>query len=86
MKTSKINEKILKATGNKQLVTYMRTPIILSANFSADFAGQKGVAQYIQSIEREKSTKRNKVIYTARLSFRIVVQIKSFPDKRIHHH
>ena len=40
----KDKEKILKAAGEKKQVTYKGTPIRLSADFSAETAGQKGVA------------------------------------------
>ena len=40
----KDKEKILKAAREKKQITYKGTPIRLSANFSAETAGQKGVA------------------------------------------
>ena len=40
----KDKEKILKAAREKKQVTYKGTPIRLSADFSAETAGQKGVA------------------------------------------
>ena len=43
----KDKERILKAAREKQQVTYKGTPIRLSADFSAETAGQKGAAQYI---------------------------------------
>ena len=43
----KDKERVLKATREKQQITYKGTPIRLSADFSAETAGQKGVAQYI---------------------------------------
>ena len=42
----KFKEKILKATREKQKITYKGIPIRLSADFSAETAGQKGVAGY----------------------------------------
>ena len=49
IKLTKIKDKgkILKATREKQQITYKGTPIRLSADLSAETAGQKGVAQYI---------------------------------------
>ena len=46
IKLSKIKykEKILKAAREKQQITYKVTPIRLSADFSAEIAGQKGMA------------------------------------------
>ena len=40
----KDEEKILKATRGKQQITYKGIPIRLSADFSAETAGHKGVA------------------------------------------
>ena len=44
---TKIKERLLKAAREKQQITYKGTPISLSADFSAETEGQKGVAQYI---------------------------------------
>ena len=52
-------ERILKAARKKQLVMHNGTPIRLSADFSAETAGQKGVAQYIQSAKRKKIPTKN---------------------------
>ena len=43
----KDKERLLKAARGKQQVTYKETPIRLSADFSRNSAGQKGVARYI---------------------------------------
>ena len=50
----------------------------ISKFFSRNF-GQKGVIQHIQSAERKKLPTKNSVL--TKLSFRIEVEIKSFPDK-----
>ena len=56
----KNQQRILKAARKKHLVMYKGTPIRLSADFfRRNFAGQKGVAQYIQSDERKKPTTKN---------------------------
>ena len=53
-------EKILKATREKQQITYKGIPIRLLADFfSRNSAGQKQVTQYISSDEREKSAIKN---------------------------
>ena len=44
---SKHKERILKAAREKQKVTYKGNPICLTANLSAETAGQKGMAGYI---------------------------------------
>ena len=49
----------IKAARGKQQVIYKGTPIRLIADFGRNSAGQKGVAQYILSDEREKSTTKN---------------------------
>ena len=41
-----LNVNVLKATREKQKITYKGIPIRLSADFSAETAGQKGVAGY----------------------------------------
>ena len=43
----KYKEKILKATREKQQITYKGNPVRLSADFLAETVGQKGVARYI---------------------------------------
>ena len=56
----KDKEKVLRATREKQQITYKGIPIRLSADvFSRNSAGKKGVAQYISSDEREISTTKN---------------------------
>ena len=52
---TKHKERTLKAARNKQQV-YKGNPICLTADFSRNYAGQKGMAGYILSTEREKST------------------------------
>ena len=44
---TKYKERILKAAREKQHVTYKGNPIRLTANLSAETAGQKGMAGYI---------------------------------------
>ena len=55
---TKHKERILKAAREKQQVTYKGNPIHLTADLPQKPAGQKGMAGYIQSTEREKSTTR----------------------------
>ena len=66
-------EKILKTAREKQQITYKEIPITLSADFSAETAGQKGVAQYISSDEREKPTVKNTLPNKAVIHFLIVL-------------
>ena len=44
---TKHKERILKAAREKQQVTYKGNPICLTADLSAETAGQKGMAGYI---------------------------------------
>ena len=55
-----VKERILKAMREKQLVAYKeKPPKTISTFFIRNFAGQKGVKQYIQSTERKKLPKKN---------------------------
>ena len=49
----KATERILKAAKEKKLVIYRGIPISLSADFSKETAGQKGLARNIQSHEKQ---------------------------------
>ena len=56
---------------------------IFSWFLSRNFTGQKGFTQNIQSNEKQRLffVLKQRVLYTAKLSFRIKGGIKSFPDK-----
>ena len=54
----KNKEKILKATREKETVTYKGVPIGLSAAFSRDLAGKKGLERRIPSQERQGPTSK----------------------------
>ena len=82
MSTSKDDEKILKASREKQFVTCNGTLIRLPEDFfSTNFAGQKGVAQYIQSAEKKslptKITVSGKIIIQNRIGNRVSKKSKS---------
>ena len=49
----KQKERILEAAREKETVTYKGVPIGLSADFSRDLAGKKGLERSIQSHERQ---------------------------------
>lgn len=53
----------------------------MSRFFRRNFAGEKGVAQYIQSTERKKKFQSG-IFCLANLSFRIKREIKSFTEKQ----
>ena len=54
----KDKERILKAARGKDTVTYKGLPIRLSADFSRDLTGKKGLARSIPSHERQGSTSK----------------------------
>ena len=51
---TKVRERILKATREKQQMTYKGIPIKVPADFSAQTEGQKNVHDVLKSDEREK--------------------------------
>ena len=57
-----------------------KTDQVCSRPIHRNLAGQKGVAGYIQCVESENMQPR--ILYPARLSFKIEGEIKSFPDKQ----
>ena len=64
MSTIKDEEKILQASREKQFVTCNGTLIRLPEDFfSTNFAGQKGVAQYIQSAEKKKPSNQDHCVW-----------------------
>ena len=54
----KQKERILEAPREKDTVTYKGVPIRLSADFSRDLTGKKGLARSIPSHERQGSTSK----------------------------
>ena len=77
----KIKEKvtILKATTEKETVTYKRVPIRLSADFSKVTLPRRGWKEVFQVMEGKSLHPR--FLYPAKLSFRMEGKIKSFLDK-----
>ena len=59
------------------MVTFKGIPIRLSADFSKETAGKKRLARSIQSDEKQ----RPRLLYPAKLSFKMEGEIKCFPDK-----
>ena len=76
----KDKERILKAARGKERVTYTGVPIRLSADFSQEILqarrGWKEVFEVIKSKDLHP-----RLLYPAKLSFRMEEQIKCFPDK-----
>ena len=78
---TKHKEKILKAAMEKQQVTYKGNPICLTAAFSAETLQARRECQYIFKVLKGKSLQQ-KLLYPARISFKIDGEIKSFSDKQ----
>ena len=78
---TKHNEKILKATREKQQVTYTGNPICLTADLSAETLQARSEWQYIFKILKGKNLQPI-LLYPARISFKIDGEIKSFSDKQ----
>ena len=75
----KDKERILKASREKETATYEGVPMTLTAHFSRNPAGKQGMERSIQSHERQGPHPR--LLYPTKLSFKMEVQIKCFPQK-----
>ena len=76
----KDKERILKAAREKETVTYKRVPIRLSADFSEEsLQARRGWKEVFQVMKGKDLHPR--LLYPAKLSFRMEGQIKCFPDK-----
>ena len=76
----KDKERVLKAVREKQLVAYRRVPIRLSADFSKDTLQARRDWQEVLEVMKSKDL-QPRLLYPAKLSFRMEGQIKCFPDK-----
>ena len=76
----KDRERILKAVGEKETVTYKGVPGRLSADFSTEtFQATRGWQEVFQVMKGKDLHPR--LLYPAKLSFRMERQIKCFSDK-----
>ena len=76
----KDKERILKATREKETVTYKGVPIRLSADFSKEtLQARKGWKEVFKVMKGKDLHPR--LLYPAKLSFRMEGQKKCFPDK-----
>ena len=76
----KDKERILKAAREKEIVTYKGVPIRLSANFSkATLLARRAWKEVFEVTEGKDLHPR--LLYPAKLSFKMEGQIKCFPDK-----
>ena len=77
---SKDKERLLKAAREKETVTYKGVPIRLSADFSKEtLQARRGWKEVFQVMKSKDLHPR--LLYPAKLSFRLEGQIKCFPDK-----
>ena len=76
----KDKERILKASREKETVTYKGVPIRLSADFSKETLQARRDWQEVFKIMKSKDL-QPRLLYPAKLSFRMEGQIKCFPDK-----
>ena len=80
MPTIKDKDRILKAAREKETVTYKGVPIRLSADFSKEtLQARRGWKEVFQVMKGKDLHPR--LLYPAKLSFRMEGQIKCFPDK-----
>ena len=77
----KDKERILKAKREKQLVIYKGVPIRLSADFSKETLQAIREWQEIFKVMKSRDL-QPRLLYPAKLSFKIKGQIKSLPDKK----
>ena len=77
----KYKERILKAAREKQELTYKEAQIKLAADFSMETLQARREWQDIFQVLRTRGL-QPRLLYPARLSIKMQVQIRSFPDKR----
>ena len=77
----KHKERILKAAKEKQQVTYKGNPICLTSDLSAETLQARREWQDIFKVMKGKYL-QPKLLYPARISFKIDEEIKSFSDKQ----
>ena len=81
IKMAKVQERILKAAREKQRVNYKVTPIRLSADFSTETLQARKERQDIFKVLKGKNL-QPRILYPARLSFRIEEEIKNFSHRQ----
>ena len=76
----KDEERILKAAREKETVTYKGVPIRLAADFSKETLQARRGWKEVFEVMTDKDL-HPRLLYPAKLSFRMEVQIKCLPDK-----
>ena len=79
---AKVKERILKAAGEKQSVNYKGTPIRLLANFSTESVQARRECQDIVKVLKGRNLQPRRILYPARVSFKIEGGIKNFSNKQ----
>ena len=74
-------ERILKATREKQVVTHKGAPIKLSSDFSTETLQARRQWCEIFVVLKSKDL-QPRLLYPARLSFKIEGEIRNFPEKK----
>ena len=74
---TKHKERILKAAREKQQVTYKRNPTCLTADLSAETAGQQDIFKLLKGKNLQP-----RLLYPARILFKIDGEIKSFQTSK----
>ena len=77
----KDKERILKTAREKQKVNYKGTPIRLSDDFSTETEQARREWQHIFKVLKKKKL-QPRILYAARISFKIEGEIKVFPNKQ----
>ena len=80
-KMAKVKDKILKATREKKLVTYRGVAMRLSTDISKETSQARRDWQEIFKVMKSRDL-QPRLLYPAKLPFRIKGQIESFPDKK----
>ena len=76
----KVKERILKASREKETVTYKGVPIRLSADFSKETLQARRGWKDVFKIKKDKDL-HPRLLYSTKLPFGMKGQIKCFPDK-----
>ena len=77
----KDKEKLLKAAREKQEITYKQSPIRLTVDFSAEILQARREWHDILKVMKGKNL-QPRLLYPARISFRIDGEIENFTDKQ----
>ena len=77
----KDSERNLKAARERETVTYREVPVRLSTDFSKQTSQARRVWKEVSKVMKSKNL-HPKLLYPAKLSFRMERQIKCFPDNR----